>query len=311
LAACRTAEEVNDAMIEMGVDMSLRGHEGEEGGIKIKNRKPRQTRKKEAEDEAGGAGRTKGTKKPEDADEAERRRKRGDFANMTPAEFATFAPGELPQVGSDGYSGHEERDEAGKMNFGPPRGVADFQAYRIAEEELRQLPEDWSEQPRIVRLHPARRRIKRKPKWVAPSLDDLEPHYYTDACNQPNIRRIYFSDDMEAFCTVCRHFIPNATNAYVNRHIWWHQQVHKGRGPRQMGTKEPVADSATRWKWFLMYTVEEGHALKSTQNSTTLPKMMGLRGFKMWGRTKIMNTYNEWAERVFERRRDESSQTTC
>jgi hypothetical protein len=101
--------------------------------------------------------------------------------------FKTFVAGELPAVGSDGYSGHEEQDETGKWNHGPRRDWTMWDYFQIDEASLKHLDPSWRSKPRIVRLQVKdRRKLKGEGKWEKPACPPQA--LARDRCRHKSIR---------------------------------------------------------------------------------------------------------------------------
>jgi hypothetical protein len=230
--------------------------------------------------------------------------------------WRTFKPGELPERGSDGYTGRECRDpETGAWTEGPKRTLDCFEVYEVDEKELATLDEVWRRGPRIVRVTTDMRRsvraekAKKKiadprflPAWEKPPPKkdggiDPVPSKLRDTSGEKSGA---WNDDCEAYCLECHHWIRDKVgHRSVHSHVGWHQSVYKG-DKGMVGTSNEL-DNLTRWKYFTLGAITYNVSLRAMADRRFLPYALGLKGFKLWGRDKIVTALNRWAEKGFEK----------
>jgi hypothetical protein len=68
-------------------------------------------------------------------------------------------------------------------------------------------------------------------------------------------------------------------------------------------TGAPIILPERKYEHFQMWINDYAIPLHAMEDRRHLPRFLGLRGFKLPGRTKITKTYEEWAKAVFDARR--------
>jgi hypothetical protein len=234
---------------------------------------------------------------------------------MTEKQFKTYVADELPSCGSDGYTGLEaERGPSKVWDRGPLRDWLSFEAFMLFENELKLLPAKWAKSPRVVRIRKHLRRAVRNtksktvmkdvaklPPWVKPPLKQdggIDPIEVDPNVDTSGITRGHWDDDRECYCIECHHWFRNKSDAAINKHIKWHQDEHTGT-PGMVGTGDNSSNE-TRMRFFVLWGLAYGISFRAMADRMFLPYALGLKGFKLWGREKIVRKINQWAKAVYE-----------